>query len=133
MKTNWFQRVVQKLASMRFNSWWLAKVLYRIDPIVMKRSGGRSSLTATLTGLPVVILRSIGAKSGLERISPLVGIFDGDKLILIASYFGNKNHPAWYYNLKANPEAWVEFQGQEKRYVSFEVSGKDREKLWGIA
>ena len=133
MKITGFHKFVQRLAMIRFNSWWLSKLLYRVDPVIMKRSKGKRSLTTMLTGLPVVIMRSIGAKSGLERITPLVGIYDGGKLILIASYFGNSKHPAWFYNLKANPKVSVEYKGEEIEYISTEVIGAERQKYWEIA
>jgi len=117
----------------RLNSWWLSKLLYRVDPAIIKRTKGKRSLTTLLTGLPAVITRSIGAKSGVERITPLVGIFDGENLILIASSFGNQKHPAWFYNLKANPKVSVEYKGEVKEYISTEVTGVERLKYWETA
>ena len=108
-------------------------MLYRVDPIVIMRSGCRNSLTTMLTGLPIVTLKSIGAKSGLERGITLVGIYDGKILILFASYFGNRKHPAWYYNLAANPQVRVDYQGIEKEYTSREAEGDERLKYWEIA
>ena len=108
-------------------------MLYRVDPIVVRRSGGRNSLTTMLTGLPVVTLKVIGAKSGVERIITLVGIYDGETLILIASYFGNRKHPAWYYNLAANPKVRVVYQGDEKEYTAREAEGDERLKYWEMA
>lgn len=133
MKTSGFHKFVQRLAMIRFNSWWLSKLLYRVDPAIIKKSKGKRSLTTLLTGLPVVIMRSIGAKSRLERTTPLVGIYDGENLILIASYFGSSKHPAWYYNLKENPKVSVEYKGEEKEYISKEVTGAERQKYWELA
>ena len=133
MKATGLQRFIQRLAAMRFNSWWLSKLLYKIDPIVMKRSGGKRSLTSSLTGLPVLILKVKGAKSGLVRRTPLVGLFNKGKIILIASYFGKSKHPAWYHNIKANPKVQVEFKGIEKDYRAFEAQGKERQKYWELA
>ena len=133
MKITGFHRFFQKLAALRFNSWWLSKLLYRIDPIIIKKSEGRNSLTTMLTGLPVVVLKSVGARSGVERATPLVGLFIDDRLILTASYFGSRSHPSWYYNIKANPDVTVEYQGVEREYSAREAEGEEREKLWGLA
>jgi deazaflavin-dependent oxidoreductase (nitroreductase family) len=86
-----------------------------------------------LTGLPVIILKVKGAKSGLERRTPLVGVFEGDKIILIASYFGNRRHPAWYHNIKTNPKVQVEYKGVEKTFKAYEVEGDERKKYWELA
>jgi len=61
----------------------------------------------------VLLLHTIGAKSGQERLNPVVTIPDGDRHIIIASKAGADTHPAWYHNLVANPEVTVEV-GTEK-------------------
>ncbi len=86
-----------------------------------------------LAGLPTVTLKVKGAKSGVERSVTLVGTFEEDNLILIASYFGSQKHPDWYYNLKANPQVRVEYQGVESEYTAREIEGDEREKYWNIA
>lgn len=133
MKKNIFQGIIQSLAAIRFNSWWLSKVLYRVDPKILKWSKGKYTLTTILTGLPIVILRVKGGKSGIERRTPLVSIFYEDKIILIASYFGNPKHPSWYFNIKANPDVIVEYQGEKKSYKASVVTGDEREKYWNVA
>jgi deazaflavin-dependent oxidoreductase (nitroreductase family) len=59
-------------------------------------------------GAGLLLLGTIGAKSGAQRTNPLVYLEDGDRLIIIASYAGSPNHPPWYHNLVANPEVTVE-------------------------
>ena len=56
----------------------------------------------------MLLLHSIGAKSGQKRINPLVYVPDGDRLVIIASKGGADSNPDWYYNLLANPDASVE-------------------------
>ena len=58
---------------------------------------------------PVVILHTIGAKSGSVREIPLVALVEGDSMIVFASKAGAPTNPDWYHNLKANPEITVEF------------------------
>jgi deazaflavin-dependent oxidoreductase (nitroreductase family) len=58
---------------------------------------------------PLVILHTIGAKSGELREIPLVALVEGDDLYVFASAAGSPKHPDWYYNLKTNPTITVEF------------------------
>jgi len=76
----------------------------------------------------MVMLTTTGSKSGLPRTVPLLGFPDGDKVVVIASSFGNSKHPAWYLNLRANPRATLAFHGEPARpYVAREASGVERE------
>jgi deazaflavin-dependent oxidoreductase (nitroreductase family) len=59
-------------------------------------------------GRPLLLLETIGAKSGKPRTSPLAYVTDGDRLIVIASKGGSDSNPDWYYNLLANPVVQVE-------------------------
>ena len=59
-------------------------------------------------GANMLLLHSIGARSGQERINPLVYVPDGDRLVIIASKSGADSNPDWYYNLLANSDASVE-------------------------
>jgi deazaflavin-dependent oxidoreductase (nitroreductase family) len=59
-------------------------------------------------GSSLVLLHTIGAKSGEARVSPLLAIADGDAWLVIASAAGAARHPAWYFNLQARPDAAVE-------------------------
>jgi deazaflavin-dependent oxidoreductase (nitroreductase family) len=61
----------------------------------------------------VLLLTTIGAKSGAERLSPLVYTTDGDRYVIAASMGGAPKNPAWYHNLVANPKVTVEV-GTEK-------------------
>jgi len=56
----------------------------------------------------ILLLHNVGAKSGRERITPMVAIEDGDRLLVIASKGGADVHPDWYFNIKANPDVKVE-------------------------
>ncbi len=83
-----------------------------------------------LTGLPIVVITTTGAKSGISRRLPLFSFLDGNKFILIGSSFGRKNNPGWYYNLLANPNCQLEHEGVEKSYLARKAAGEEREKYW---
>jgi deazaflavin-dependent oxidoreductase (nitroreductase family) len=59
-----------------------------------------------------------------------VGIEDGERIVLIGSNFGRARHPAWYYNLRANPEATLSVRGQTDRYIAREATEAEREHYW---
>lgn len=127
------QRLVQKIVALRPISWLLGHVLHRLDKPVLKLTGNRRSLTALLAGVPVVVLKSYGARSGLPRYTPLVGIPDGEGFILVASSFGRKRNPGWYYNLRAHPEVELAVNGQASPYCAREASGEARSRAWRLA
>jgi F420H(2)-dependent quinone reductase len=81
-------------------------------------------------GAPMLLLDHVGAKSGVKRTSPLLYIPDGDDLVIVASKGGYPKHPAWFYNLKANPDTTVQV-GSERRSVHARVATpQERARLW---
>lgn len=127
----WWQRSAQAVASSRYGSKLASRLLPRIDRTVLRLSGNRFTVTSVVSHVPVVMLTTTGARSGLPRTVPLLAFPDGDKIALIASSFGNSKHPAWYLNLRANPRAALAFHGQPARpYIAREASGAEREMYW---
>jgi deazaflavin-dependent oxidoreductase (nitroreductase family) len=110
-------------------TWFLVNVGQRIDPPLMKLSGGR--LKSTFNA-PQVLLTHTGAKSGKKRTTPLAYFTEGDDVILIASKGGAPDHPAWYRNLCANPEVELWSKGGGGRYRAREAEGEERERLWKL-
>ncbi len=79
---------------------------------------------------PMLLLDHVGAKSGTRRTSPLVYVRDGDDVVIVGSKGGHPKHPAWYHNLRANPETTVQI-GSERREVRARVAGAgERDRLW---
>lgn len=133
IQRHWWHPVIQKIAASRFGSWLLTDNLQRIDKPLLGLTNNRTSFTSLLAGLPVVVLHTIGARTGLPRQTPLVAIPKDDRIILIASYFGRSKHPAWYYNLKACPEVQVSVNGFSGDYLARQAVGEEREKFWRMA
>ena len=96
----------------------------------MGLSKGRLSVPSLVTGLPVVMLTTIGAKSNLTRTVPVVGMREGETVILIASNWGSTRHPAWYHNLRAHPDATLDIHGRRGTYVARPVTAAEREQYW---
>ena len=97
-------------------------------------SGGTEGTTLRDTGLPVVIVTSMGAKSGKLRKTPLMRVEHEGRYALVASQGGAPKHPGWYHNLRKHPQlkVWAP-RGRSGDYVARVVEGPDRERLWAKA
>jgi deazaflavin-dependent oxidoreductase (nitroreductase family) len=79
---------------------------------------------------PMLLLDHVGAKSGVKRTTPLVYVDDSPNVVLVASKGGHPKNPAWYHNLRANPDTTVQI-GSERRPVHARVAdAQEREQLW---
>jgi deazaflavin-dependent oxidoreductase (nitroreductase family) len=67
-----------------------------------------------------------------RRTLPLIGVPDGDRLVLVASNYGRRRNPAWYYNLKANPQCSATYRGQHHEMEAYEAEGDERQRLWEL-
>jgi deazaflavin-dependent oxidoreductase (nitroreductase family) len=82
---------------------------------------------------PMLLLDHVGAKSGQRRTSPLMYARDGNQLVLVASKGGHPKNPAWFHNLRANPDTTVQV-GSERRQVRARVARpEERGRLWEMA
>lgn len=131
-QANTVQRCLRLVAGTRPMAWLFARVLHHLDGPVLRRSGGRRSVSSALTGLPIVELRTVGARSGEPRTLPMVGVPDGDRLVLVASNYGQQRNPGWYYNLKTNSRCSVVFRGRRYEMEAYEADGEERERLWEL-
>lgn len=100
-----------------------------IDTRMLNATNGRMKLTA----IPVVVLTSIGARSGKRRESPLTYVTDGDSVILVASNWGGAKHPGWYHNLRANPDCELHIGSRGGTFTAHEVLGEERDRLFALA
>jgi deazaflavin-dependent oxidoreductase (nitroreductase family) len=130
---NRFQRWIQRLARIAWVTRVLAPIVQAVDRIGLAWSGDRWCLTSSLTGLPVVRITTIGARSGRPRTHPLTALPEGDRFALIGSNFGRRRSPAWVYNLRAHPLAIVR---QARRAAPYEVcpaTPEEYDRLWSRA
>jgi deazaflavin-dependent oxidoreductase (nitroreductase family) len=86
-----------------------------------------------MNGKPVIILTSVGAKSGKLRKTPLMRVGHDGEYAVVASLGGAPENPVWYYNLTANPHVELQDGPVKKDYVAREVAGAEREAWWGRA
>jgi len=98
-----------------------------------RASGGRLDAMPGVRGGKVLLLDHVGARSGKKRTSPLLYVEDGENVVIVASKGGHPKHPAWFHNLKTNPDTTVQV-GPERRQVHARVAApEERERLWPLA
>ncbi len=91
-------------------------------------SGGTAG--TEMSGKPVIILTTVGAKSGKLRKTPLMRVEHDGEYAVVASKGGAPEHPLWYYNLVANPQVELQDGPVLKDYTAKEASGAEREAWW---
>jgi len=99
------------------------------EMLIAQFRANAGELTGQLAGLPVLLLTTVGAKTGLPRTTPMVYLQDGDRYIVAASKAGAPTHPAWYHNLMATPAASVEVGSESFSVAATVAEGADRKRL----
>lgn len=101
--------------------WFWHKRLYRW-------SGGR--IGARMANLPVLLLETVGRRTGAPRTNALTYLPRGEDCIVVASLLGEPKHPAWYLNLVARPEVFVQVGRRRYAARAREAEGSERETIW---
>lgn len=124
------EKLLQSFAQTRLGGKLFITVFPEIDKRLMPLTRGKLS---TGLGQPVVLLHVRGARSGVERTVPLLATKTGDTVLLVASKAGAKKHPAWYHNVRANPDVEVTIDG-ERRPMRAEIAaeGEERKRMWQV-
>lgn len=128
-RSRW-ERWLESIAVSDAGTWYVKNVSPRVDPKLSRWTRGRLT---SIPIIPVLLLHHVGARSGQPRVTPLVYFTDGDEVILMASNYGGRKHPAWFHNLKANPEVTLEARGRRGRYRARVTDGEERDRLWQAA
>jgi F420H(2)-dependent quinone reductase len=100
----------------------------RLHAWVYRRSGGR--FLGRTGGQPVLLLHTIGRRSGRTRTTPVQYLADGDTFVVVASNAGAARPPAWYLNLGADPHARVDIGPRTVDVRAHEATGQERVELW---
>lgn len=125
-----FEKVLQAFAQTPLGGRLFITVFPAIDRRLMPLTRGRLS---TGLGQPVVLLHARGAKSGIERTTPLLATKKGDTIILVASKAGAAKHPAWLHNVRADPDVELTVEGRRLPMRARIAEGADRDRLWALA
>lgn len=109
---------------------WLVAVLKLVipplDKLLLRLSRGWVSTAMQ----PVVLLETVGAKSGERRVIVTLCMPESDGIVLVGSNWGQNRHPAWVHNLRAHPTARITFRGYRGPVVARELSGSERDRAW---
>lgn len=127
------ERAVGRLLATKTGSTIHRSLLAPLDTRLIRLTGGR--LHTAKGAVPVVMLRTTGAKSGVPRDVTLAYFTDGDDVILIASNYGQAKHPSWYYNLLKNPSCELFADGRLDsggNFTARPTEGEDHDRLFGL-
>ena len=103
-------------------------LITEINVWLLRVSKGR--LGNTFLGVSVLLLTTVGRRSGDLRTMPIFFMADGDRYVLVASNAGNSHDPAWLMNIHANPAVSVELRGKMQRMSARLASDAERAELW---
>ena len=104
------------------------KLFLSLYVFLYRRTNG--GFGGAMQGLKVLLLTTTGRKTGKERITPLGYFEDGDAYIIIASNAGAERHPAWFFNLKSNPNVTIEIKNRRLAAVAEPANPEERTRLW---
>ncbi|HEY6772292.1 MAG TPA: nitroreductase/quinone reductase family protein [Solirubrobacterales bacterium] len=122
-----FSRLYAAVSNTRFGRFVSSRVAWKLDPHLLSATGGRVGMGLVL---PTALLETSGAKSGELRRNGVLYFHDGDRVTIVASKQGLPGNPAWFHNLRANPD--VVFGGSPMRATVI-TDETERERLWQLA
>src|SRR3954463_8405600 len=126
---NLYDRGGTPLGAARGGSWFYVHVAPYLDRALLRLTDGRWT---TAGKGRVGFLKVRGARTGAERITPLLWTRDGDKVLLVASRGGGVKHPAWYRNVVANPDVRFSKDGDERPYRARTATPEERPRMWEL-
>ena len=120
-------RVSAAFANTRLGRFFSVHVLWKVDPWLMRVTRGRVGMGV---GVPTALLETVGARSGERRANAVIYFHDGERVTIVASKLGLPEDPAWFHNLRANPEVRLGGVPMRATVVADEA---ERERLWALA
>ena len=122
-----FSRRYAALSNTRFGRFLSSRVAWKVDPYLLAASGGRLSMGLML---PTALLETRGARTGEPRRNGVLYFHDGDRVTIVASKQGLPGNPAWFHNLRADPEVVLSGVPMRAAVITDEA---ERERLWSLA
>ena len=108
---------------------WVVPAITRVHRWLYQKLGGR--LVAAAGRTKILLLTTIGRRSGEPRVTPLLYVEDGADFVVVASNGGQERVPAWWLNLQARPEATIAVKGLEPQRVRARAAeGDEHDRLW---
>ncbi len=126
-RPGWFSRAYARLSTTRVARLISAKIAWKLDPYLLRLTGGRLSMALVL---PTALLETRGRKTGAVRRNAVIYFHDGERVTIIASKAGHERHPAWFHNLRADPAVTL---GGMPMLAGIVTDEAERERLWALA
>ena len=105
------------------------RLMSRLNTWVFRASGGRIGARFP-GGAPVLLLTTIGRKSGQPQVAPLLYLQDGEHYVVVASKGGMSHHPLWFKNLEANPAVEIEVGTRKLAATARRATDEEKAALW---
>ena len=120
-------RAFVRFLGTRAAAWLSANVVWKVDPHLMRLTGGRLGLGLML---PTALLETRGARTGRPRRNGVIYFHDGERVTIVASKLGAPEHPAWFHNARAHPDVLLGGRPFRAEVVENEA---ERARLWALA
>lgn len=102
------------------------------ERIIAEFRANRGKVGGNFAGAPLLLLHTVGARSGQPRINPMMYLADDDAYLVFASKAGADSNPDWYWNLRAHPNVTIEVGDQTLAVRAVEVTGAERDEKFRI-
>ena len=112
-------------------TWLVRRIFSRVDPFVFRKTNGRYTAMGPPT-MPMLTLTAVGRHSGKARSVHLACIEQDSGFLIVASAMGQERHPAWRYNLEANPEVEVQVAGRRFAAHAQLLDDASRAEIWPL-
>ena len=123
----WFSRAYAAFSNTRLGRFLSIHVVWKLDPPLMRATGGRLGFDLMI---PTTLLETRGARSEALQRNVVIYFHDGERVTIVASKLGLPNHPAWFHNLRANPDVTL---GGVPMRASVVEDEAERRRLWTLA
>jgi deazaflavin-dependent oxidoreductase (nitroreductase family) len=120
-------RAYVRFLGTRLAAWLSMQIVWKVDPHLMRLTRGRLGMGLIV---PTALLETTGARSGKPRSNGVIYFNDGERVTIVASKLGAPEHPAWFHNVRANPDVVLGGQSFRAEVVDDET---ERARLWGLA
>jgi deazaflavin-dependent oxidoreductase (nitroreductase family) len=107
---------------------WLLALITAVHRTLYRLTGGRIGAHAGRANM--LLLETLGRRSGQRRVAPLLYVVDGERFVVVASNAGDDHDPAWLLNLRKHPEAEIQVGKRRLQVLSREASESESERLW---
>jgi deazaflavin-dependent oxidoreductase (nitroreductase family) len=123
-------RFVVWLSTNRVMTWLIKHVASPLDPRIFRATHGRLTSMGPPT-MPMLTMTTTGRRSGRPRSVHLVCLEGDDETLVVASAMGQEKHPAWRYNIEANPEVEVQTRGERFAARAELLTDAEKRVVWG--